>query len=310
MGWRRRGFIVGVGLVYLVQGFASAQPRTRNQVLAACEARFGPPIPDLLLFEVGRNHVARIDFDQDDQAQTITVSSKYGYRDSFPEWGRDEDRHDLGSADFDRLLANLDAIRPRGAFVSTNDIRFVVFNATHAIDQYENAVVRFGETAVDPKVTSGDGKGRRLVRYLEVEFSDTAPRQDRSRDDVLRRAVQVIGPRGTLEQADVQPKFMFSDTHPDWRADRSRTADPLAVLTARDFERVLAGLAELRALGARRGNARATDRDSFEQRYAGALVTWVDGRVHKGAPARSVFWFSVRWDRPPASAPDISPVSD
>jgi hypothetical protein len=268
------------------------------------------------LFEVGRYHVARIDFDADGQIKTMSVRPKYAYRESFPEWNREE-YEDLGSAEFDRLMATFEAIRPRGAVVNTDKPSFTVFSAAHVNHDHEFAVVRYGETANDPKAKPAQGRSRRLVGYLEVSFLNSAPRSDRPAEEVLRIAEKIIGPRvaphpfftvnefyalrlrfdrrGNLVDAEVMPKYMFGDTHAEWPQDGFAGQEKLEVLTAQQHVQLLTQLTALQSLGVKRGNTRTNPGGVSEQEYANGRVTWVEGWPLRQAPPGAVRWFSVRW---------------
>lgn len=133
----------------LVAAGAQALASEKESVLRACVREFGAALDAREnLFEVNASFVLQAKFDARGALDMITVSPKYFFEETHPEWTEPHHWPLLSRSEFADVLAHVDSIRPRGRWVWSSGDTSVVTNMTHRfMDEYENAFVERGDYA-------------------------------------------------------------------------------------------------------------------------------------------------------------------
>ena len=126
-----------------------ARASEKESVLRACEREFGAAVDAKQnLFEVNASFVLQAKFDARGALDMISVSPKYFFEETHPEWTEPHHWPLLSRSEFAAVLAHVDSIRPRGRWVWSSGDTSVVTNMTHRfMDEYENAFVERGDYA-------------------------------------------------------------------------------------------------------------------------------------------------------------------
>ena len=143
---------------------ADARRRTVEQL---CTQLFGPIIDRRMgLYAVNAFYVFSSTFDRHGNVISVRVEPKYFYDWVHIDWEERDDFRYLTSSDYERLLAQLDHIKPKGILIEpaspTPEIRN--FTAWHR-ETYNDGVLSWGEVADAERAQTPT-----LVRWLEIIF--------------------------------------------------------------------------------------------------------------------------------------------
>jgi len=125
----------------------SAKASEKDDVLRACSQLFGKSVDEKLnLFEDNRSYVLRATFDKRDKLEQLAVEPKYYFEETHPDWKEPDDFTYLSKVEYENLLAQLDAIKPKGALIKPASGISVVTNMTawHK-EVYQNASLTWGQ---------------------------------------------------------------------------------------------------------------------------------------------------------------------
>lgn len=157
--------------------FAASQARAseKETVLRACEREFGAAIDAKQnLFEVNAAFVLRPRFDARGALLTMSVTPKYFFEETHPEWTEPEHWPLLNLSERIAVLARIDSIRPRGRRLWSNNISVVTNMTRYSTDEYEQAFIERGDY--------GDLGTRFVHLYFMHEVSGVVTRKYRCGD--------------------------------------------------------------------------------------------------------------------------------
>jgi hypothetical protein len=142
----------------------SAQTQ-RDRIQLACFREFGATIDSKLnLFEINRDFVLQITYDERNRLLKFEVKPKYFLNEAHPEWTAPDDFPLLSQDLFRNLVNRLETIEAKGKLtVPINKIAFVTNQTGHYREGYDKAALRWGQ--VGPGVDPPNG-----VRFFNVEY--------------------------------------------------------------------------------------------------------------------------------------------
>lgn len=109
-------------LVLLISSQVFPQPTEKSRTIKQCEALFGEAIDSkLLLFEVNRDFVLKVDF-TGDGLEKLSVVPKYWFSEEHPKWVEPDHGPWLEMKDYRILVAMLEKVRPKGMMTSAGQI--------------------------------------------------------------------------------------------------------------------------------------------------------------------------------------------
>lgn len=126
---------------------AQARASEKESVLRACEREFGAALDAREnLFEVNASFVLQAKFDARGALDVLSVTPKYFFEETHPEWTEPPHWPLLDRSEFAAVLARIDSVRPRGRWLWSSGDASVVTNMTHHfMDEYERAFVERGD---------------------------------------------------------------------------------------------------------------------------------------------------------------------
>jgi hypothetical protein len=151
---------------------AEAKPSERQRILALCDQLYGPAIDQRLkLYAVNQFFVMDLIFDRRDHLVGLHVEPKC-YWDWYNfHWEARDDFRNLSKAEFERLLADVDRLKPRGTLIEPASPNPDIRNLTAwRSERYTGALLEWGEVA-DPKWSPDSPV---LVRWFNVYYTKTA----------------------------------------------------------------------------------------------------------------------------------------
>lgn len=131
----------------LVAAAAQARASEKESVLRACEREFGAALDEREnLFEVNASFVLQAKFDARGALDLMSVTPKYFFEETHPEWTQPHHWPLLDRSEFAAVLARIDSVRQRGRWLWSSGDTFAVTNSTHYfLDEYEHAFVERGD---------------------------------------------------------------------------------------------------------------------------------------------------------------------
>lgn len=151
---------------------SQARASEKETVLRACEREFGAALDAKQnLFEVNASFVLQPKFDARGALSTMSVTPKYYFEETHPEWTEPHSWPLLNRSEFAAVLARIDSVRPRGRWLWSNGGSAITNMTQYFMDGYENAFVERGDYA---------DLGVRFVRvYFMHEVSGVVTRKYR-----------------------------------------------------------------------------------------------------------------------------------
>jgi len=138
-----------VVLLCLSPTITVAKPSERARVLALCDQLYGSMIDRRMgLYAVNEFFVLKPIFDRRGELVALYVEPKWYYDWYNVAWEARDDFHNLSKTEYERLLAQVDQIKPRGSLVKPASPISVVTNLTAWREEtYAEAVLEWGEVA-------------------------------------------------------------------------------------------------------------------------------------------------------------------
>jgi hypothetical protein len=133
----------------VVAAAAGARASEKETVLRACGREFGAAVDAKQnLFEVNDSFVLQPKFDARGALDMMSVTPKYYFEETHPEWTEPHHWPLLSRSEFAAVLARVDSVRPRGRWAWSSGDSSAVTNSTHYFtDEYEHAFVERGDYA-------------------------------------------------------------------------------------------------------------------------------------------------------------------
>jgi hypothetical protein len=123
------------------------------------------------LFSINEFYVLRLNFNRHGRLTLLAVEPKYYYADGHPDWAEPNDFPNLSTTEYDRLVAEVDRIKPKGSLVKRRLRGAVVTNMTAWYSEtYRHALLEWGEV-VDLRRASD---APLLVRWFRLYYSKRA----------------------------------------------------------------------------------------------------------------------------------------
>lgn len=145
----------------LAASAAQARASEKESVLRACEREFGAAVDAREnLFEVNASFVLQAKFDARGALDVLSVTPKYFFEETHPEWTEPHQWPLLNRSEFAAVLSRVDSVRPRGRWLWSNEGSAVTNMTQYFMDAYENAFVEHGDYGV----------GFKDVRFVRVYF--------------------------------------------------------------------------------------------------------------------------------------------
>jgi hypothetical protein len=121
----------------------------RARVIQICNQLYGPMIDRRLgLYAINPFYVLRLTFARRGELIALAVEPKYYYDFAHTDWEERDDFRNLSKTDYERLLAEIDKIKPKGPLVEPASPTSVVTNFTAwRRETYQNAILEWGEVA-------------------------------------------------------------------------------------------------------------------------------------------------------------------
>jgi hypothetical protein len=139
--------LVALALCLFAAAAAQARASEKESVLRACEREFGAAVDAREnLFELNASFVLQAKFDARGALDVLSVTPKYFFEETHPEWTEPPHWPLLDRSEFAAVLARIDSVRPRGRWLWSSGDTSVVTNSTHHfMDEYEHAFVERGD---------------------------------------------------------------------------------------------------------------------------------------------------------------------
>jgi len=150
----------------------AAKPTERTRVLRFCTQTYGA-IADQKrnLFSISEFYVLRLSFDRAGWLTELAVEPRYYYDEDHPDWAEPDNFPYLSKAEYDRLVAEVDRIKPKGPLVKPASLTSVVTNMTARRRQSHRAgILEWGEL-VDLRCADD---APLLVKWFRVYYSKRA----------------------------------------------------------------------------------------------------------------------------------------
>ena len=146
---RLKTLFVVVVLLCMPPPATFAKRSERAHVLAVCDQLYGPMIDQRMgLYAVNEFFVLQPIFDRRDKLVALYVEPKWYYDWYNVAWEAPDDFRNLSKTDYERLLTQVDQIKPRGSLVKPASPISVVTNLTAwRKETYAEAILEWGEVA-------------------------------------------------------------------------------------------------------------------------------------------------------------------
>jgi hypothetical protein len=144
------GFII-TALAWFASFFClthiEARASDKDKILSICNRFFGKSIDERqTLFEVNHFYVLRLKFDERNNVEELAVEPKYYFEESHPGWKETDNFEYLSKAEYEKLLAKVDAIKRKGKLVKpAAAISYVTNMTAWRTEIYEKASLTWGE---------------------------------------------------------------------------------------------------------------------------------------------------------------------
>jgi hypothetical protein len=146
---------------------ADAKPSEKQRLLLACAREFGPAVDRTQnLFEINPMFVLQAQFNRRGSLSEFAVKPKYFFNRSHPEWEEPNDFPLFSWADFQTLVARVDALKPKGPLTKpANDIAVITNHTGYFRETYRHGLLEWGEVGIGRR-----GKPENGVRFFTIRY--------------------------------------------------------------------------------------------------------------------------------------------
>ena len=126
-----------------------AEPYQKEKTLLNCKQLFGEPVDEKQkLFGINQFYVLHMKFDRHNNLEEFAVEPKYYYEESHPEWKEPDTFEYLSKNEYEKLLVQIDTIKPKGAIIKpAPTVSYVTNQTAWHTEIYKNATLTWGEVA-------------------------------------------------------------------------------------------------------------------------------------------------------------------
>jgi hypothetical protein len=159
-------FVV-ITLAWLLPTVAFAKPSEQTHVLALCDQLYGTMIDRRMgLYAVNEFFVLKPVFDRRGNLVVLYVEPKWYYDWYNVAWEARDDFRNLSKSDFERLLADIDRVKPKGTLMKPASDAPEIRNSTAwRRATYTDAVLEWGEVADSQRAQTPA-----TVRWFNVSY--------------------------------------------------------------------------------------------------------------------------------------------
>jgi len=175
----KSAFVV-IALLSLLPIGTLAKPAERTRIVALCNQLYGPVIDQRLkLYAVNQFFVLELIFDRHDHLVGLHVEPKWYWDWYNVAWEARDDFRNLSKSEFERLLADIDNLKPRGTLIKPASANPEIRNLTAwRRETYTGAELEWGEVA-DPQKPSDAPV---TIRWLNVYYLQHRAQHNNSLD--------------------------------------------------------------------------------------------------------------------------------
>jgi hypothetical protein len=150
----------------------TGKPSEQSRVIPLCTQMYGPIVDQKRnLFSINEFYVLRLNFNRHRRITLLAVEPKYYYADDHPDWAEPNDFPNLSKTEYDRLVAEVDRIKPKGSLVKRRLPGAAVTNMTAWYrETYRHAVLEWGEVVDLRRAPDAP----LLVRWFRLYYSKRA----------------------------------------------------------------------------------------------------------------------------------------
>jgi len=175
-----KSIFVLLALLLLLSSVTEAKPTERTRVVALCDQLYGPVIDQRVkLYAVNQFFVLQLIFDRHDHLIALQVEPKWFWDWYNVAWEAGDDFRNLSKPEFERLLADIDRLKPRGALTKPASANPEIRNLTawHR-ETYTDAWLEWGEVAEPQRPPDAPV----LIRWFNLYYVQQRTQHNKSLD--------------------------------------------------------------------------------------------------------------------------------
>ncbi len=164
------GFVILASFV--LASDVAAKPSEQTRVLQLCTKTYGATVDQKRnLFSLNEFYVLRLNFNRRGRLMLLAVEPKYYYDDDHPDWAEPDHFPYLSKTEYERLVAEVDGVKPKGPLVKpASPVSFVTNMTAWRRETHRAGILEWGEL-----VDLGRGDNAPLlVRWFRVYYSKRA----------------------------------------------------------------------------------------------------------------------------------------
>jgi hypothetical protein len=163
-------FAIAICLYFPTSVAAKASERSR--IIPLCTQMYGSVVDQpRTLFSINQFYVLRLNFNRSGKLTQLAVEPKYYYEIDHPDWAEPDNFPNLSKTEYERLVAEVDGVKPKGALIKRRASTAAGTNMTAWWrESYRHGILEWGEVVDLRRAPDAPT----LVRWFRVYYSKRA----------------------------------------------------------------------------------------------------------------------------------------